>query len=121
MKNLNFFAVDEAVVMKVDPDMADYDNPTGEVIGFAGQVCAEDEEGNRWFHTVACGYDQAAVFKKAEVMADRLNVRAGLGKLPVAFSQWRPGRPAYGSPAYEAYGAEDDCAWEQALDNTESW
>lgn len=116
MTQLEFFAVDEAVVMKVDPEMADYDNPTGAIIGFAGQVCAEDERGNRWFYTVARGYDQAKVLKQAEIMAERLNIRFRQGKLPVAFSQWVQGRPAYGSPAYEEYGAADDLVWERELD-----
>lgn len=117
MKNLNFFAVDEAIVMKIDPDMANYDNPTGAVIGFAGQVCAEDDEGNRWFLTVATDYNRGTVLKKAEVLAERLAIRFRRGKLPVGFDRWIQGRPAYGSPAYEAYGAADDWEWEQQQDS----
>lgn len=35
------------------------------------------------------------------------------GKLPIRFCDWQDTRPAYGSEAYQAYGAADDLAWER--------
>lgn len=116
MTDLTFFAADEAVVIGYDSEFADYDNPRGAMIGFAGRVYAEDAQGNRWFHTVATDYDRKRVLNLAETMAERLTIRYQKGRLPVAFSGWTKGRPAYGSQAYQDYGADDDIAMERNED-----
>jgi len=47
-------------------------------------------------------------------LAKRLQARwDNFGKLPVRFRDWYDDRPAYGSWAYELYGARDDIMWER--------
>lgn len=92
-------------------------------------VLATDERGNRWrWHEtfLGCrvehdeeGYPHFADTReqaKAEVSvllarmhAHGVHLRTAPGKIG-----WEPTRPAYGSPAYEAYGADDDIQWERS-------
>ena len=92
-------------------------------------ILATDERGNRWrwydtFHGARLEYDEEGCSHfadtreqaKAEVSvllarmhAHGVHLRTAPGKIG-----WEPTRPAYGSPAYEAYGADDDIQWERS-------
>jgi hypothetical protein len=88
-------------------------------------VEAEDEAGNVWRHHArfnGCqvtwdaedGVDRFAdVRETAEANAERLlaRIQAAGGRIDLA--HWTAGRPAYGSPAYQAYGQHDDWMEEQ--------
>lgn len=83
------------------------------------RVVAEDADGNRWMHPSAFAGcrreedDEGGVYfvdlrevaeAKANVLLARM-VRAGAVDLRI----WDEDHPAYGSKAYQAYGAANDC------------
>ena len=108
MQPIEFFACTDIVIIGSNPEMADYDNPRGSIFGHSAYVVAEDASGNRRrFHTETSRLE-ADVLPQAERLAAALNARLAAGKLPVGFDRWADDRPAYGSKAYEAYGAYDD-------------
>ena len=108
----------EVVVVGTNPEMADYDNPRGNLFGEAVYVYAEFSDGSRsekFFEVVDNFRDREALahsVAKAERLVVGLTARLKAGKLPVAFSSWGYARPCYGSEAYVAYGAADDIAQE---------
>lgn len=111
--NLTFFSATDLVVVGYDPEMADYDNPRGEIIRSAAYVYAEDENGNRLRKFLTTGREQE-VLPFAEKLAESLNIRFKNGKLPVGFSSWEWARPAYGSDAYISSGqGEEDAMLER--------
>lgn len=120
MKPTHFFAASDVVVVGHEPEMADYDNPRGELYGFSTYVVAEDELGYRrrlHVETVSIRVGESQAMLGAERMAQALNVRLKTGKLPVAFDNWETVRPGYGSEAYIREGCEDDLiAWELQQD-----
>lgn len=95
----HFFAATDLVIVGQNPEMADYDNPRGDIIGSAAYVYAEDAKGYRVCQHVATGWEEE-VLEKAEKLASALNNRLAAGKLPVAFNTWQEARPAYGSDAF---------------------
>jgi hypothetical protein len=96
-----FFAATDLVVVGTNPEMADYDNPRGNIIRSAAFVYAEDARGNRRRLWVTTGFE-FEVLPKAEALAAALVARLkNLGKLPVGFDRWADARPAYGSDAYD--------------------
>jgi len=108
----------DLVVVGTNPEMADYDNPRGELHGEALYLQAANERGDRreLFVKTVAGGDLRHQMAVAQRQADALNARAAAGKLPVAFERWQEARPVYGSDAYLAYGMADDLAWERAND-----
>ena len=116
MKPTHFFAATDAVVVDVNPEMADYDNPRGEIMGYAAYVYAEDAAGNRVRTHVASSRWMEEFMPQAVQMAAALNQRLAAGRLPVGFDRWEQARPAYGSEAYLEYGAADDLQWERQHD-----
>lgn len=112
MNPTQFFAATDLVVIDVNPEMADIDNPRGEIIGHAAFVYAEDAAGNRCRKFVATSRWESDVLPRAEREALALAARLAAGRLPVAFDRWEAARPAYGSDAYIEYGADDDLAME---------
>jgi hypothetical protein len=104
---VNFFASSDVVVVGQDAEAVDVDNPCGYLYGVSAYVVAEDASGNRVQLSIKSGS------VAAEKQAAALNVRLSLGKLPVDFASWGFARPAYGSPAYIEYGADDDIALEK--------
>lgn len=115
---ISFHAATDLVVVGTNPEMADYDNPRGEIIRSAAYVVAEDAKGyRRYSDTIDTGFE-ADVMPKAERLAERLNTRLRtLGKPPVGFILWREGRPAYGSDAYiESDQGFEDCMMERMAD-----
>lgn len=110
---ITFDTQSDIVVVDQNSEMADYDNPRGEVYGFAAYVRASNEHGDTRLLYVGTSRDEREVLAKADKLAAALTARlANLGKLPVAFDSWQPGRPVYGSDAYVEYGQYDDLALE---------
>lgn len=118
MQPTHFFAAADTVVIDYNPEMADYDNPRGEIMGYAVYVYAEDAAGNRVRTHVASSRWIEEFMPRAVQLAAALNARLAAGKLPVGFSRWEQARPAYGSDAYLEYGAADDIAWERSLEES---
>lgn len=120
MKPRFFFASSDIVVIDHNPEMADYDNPRGELYGYAAYVVAEDEFGHRcrlYVETLSCGYGERRAMESADRVARALIARLQTGRLPVAFDRWETISPAYGSHAYIEEGCEDDLiAWELQQD-----
>jgi hypothetical protein len=120
MKPRFFFASSDIVVIDLNPEMADYDNPRGELYGYATYVIAEDEWGHRcrlYVETLPRGYGERRAMESADRMAKALIARLQSGRLPVAFDRWEPITPAYGSHAYIEEGGEDDLIeWERRMD-----
>lgn len=111
MELFGFFAASDLVVVDYNSEMADVVNPRGAIFGEAWYVYAENVQGDRWRYYLGIDCKE-----KAEKLAHALNMRMLAGKLPVAFDRWEQHRPAYGSPAYVAYGQADDLAWERQCD-----
>lgn len=120
MKPRFFFASSDVVVIGNNYEMADYDNPRGELYGYATYVVAEDEWGHRcrlYVETLPSAYGERRAMERAERMKQALIARLQSGRLPVAFDRWEPMTPAYGSHAYIEEGGEDDLiAWERRMD-----
>lgn len=113
----NFYAHTDVVVIGTDPEMADYDNPRGEIYGFSAHVLATNDYGDCRALHVATARSEREVLEQAEALAQRLTARVqNLGKLPVGFKSWVQGRPVYGSQAYQDYGREDDLSWEREME-----
>lgn len=109
----------EIVVTGHNPENADYDNPRGEIYGYAGYVVAEAENGERRRLHVTTAYFAGDALDAAQKVADALNVRLHrLGKLPVAFDRWEHWHAAYGSDAHDE---ADLIAWERRLDEEEQY
>lgn len=70
------------------------------IYGYSAYVRAEDAVGRTVLHYVGTERYEEDIVPKAEKLADALNARLKLGKLPVRFSEWVPGDPLYGSEAY---------------------
>lgn len=125
MHNIITFDVDsDLVVLGTNPEMADYSNPRGEIIGLAYCVRAHNAHGDTWAKTVVTGRigEEAELYAKADKLASALRARLErLGKLPVDAAQWRQGRPIYGSDAYVEYGQADDVALERREAEEEAW
>lgn len=113
MTHINFFAATDIVVVGQDSEYADMSNPQGFIYGSAGKVIAEDEIGNRKYIVVKTDRQDEVALEAAQKVADALNTRYARGMLPVAFSTWQDHRPAYGSVAYQDYGAATDIALER--------
>ena len=112
---LTFDGYTDLVVMFCNPEMADFNNPRGEVYGYRGFVTATDVDGNRKFIYIGeANRTEISPYNEAESLAKCLQARwDNYGKLPIRFCDWQDTRPAYGSEAYIAYGAADDLAWER--------
>jgi hypothetical protein len=109
MNTWTFSPSSTVVVTGTNPENADITNPTGASYGLA------------WFVQAWTDYGDTREFSvpseaRAEALCASLNARMAAGKLPVLFNTWVEGRPIYGSPAYVAYGAEDDLAWERRME-----
>jgi hypothetical protein len=98
------------VVVGHNPEAADITNPTGAIHGVLNFVRASNAHGDTRELAVTSGSLDPML--AAMSLADRLNRRMSLGKLPVGFDLWPAGRPIYGSDAYVEYGQDDDIALE---------
>lgn len=119
-----FEAASSWVIVGSNPEMADMDNPRGEIIGLSYAVRARNEHGDTWERHVVTGRigEETALYTKAERLAVALQARLErLGKLPVDAAQWQPGRTVYGSGAYVEYGSDDELALERREAEEEGW
>ena len=108
---LHFFAATDLVVVGQNPEMADFDNPRGDIIRSAAYVVAEDAKGYRVRTHIRTGFERD-VLEEANEQALALNTRLHLfHKLPVGFAAWDPTFPAYGSEAYVESGQGEQDAW----------
>ena len=99
----------DVVVIGQHFEAADYDNPRGELFGFAAYVSAVTVDGDRRSLHVKTSKSEQEAVSAAATLAERLTARLeNLGKLPLRFDEWFEDRPVYGSEAYQAYGAEEE-------------
>ena len=111
---MHFYVQSDICVVGQNPEMADMTNPRGEVFGLRWYVVAADERGNT--HEMTMPNEATAT-----TLAERLGARwSRLGRLPVDFARWTPGRAVYGSEAYVEHGQDDDLAWERRCDEDEA-
>lgn len=108
MQITHFFAATDLTVLGYNPEMADIDHPRGEIVGYAGYIYAEDDQGNRRRFFVSSGRSEQAILAGMEKQVAALQTRLRSGKPPVAFHRWEECRPAYGSQAYSEYGQWND-------------
>ena len=106
--NISFYVQSSVVVIGTNPEAADISNPRGDIFGEVIAIYAANPHGDTRYLPVDISKEAA------ERMVVNLGVRADLGRLPAAFSQWQVGRPQYGSDAYIEYGQDDDVALERA-------
>lgn len=100
---LFFYATSDVVVVGQHPEMADIDNPRGDLHGFASYVIAEDCDGFRRCTPVKTARWEDTAMAPAYKLAEALGARQEAGKLPGFWNVervWRDHRPAYGSQAY---------------------
>jgi len=111
-----FHAGSDVVVVGSNSELADIDNPRGDIFGFTAYVVAFNEYGDtRLSPSIGTFPSDRAAVEAAEKQAAALQSRYdNLGKLPVGFDRWAEGRAIYGSEAYVEYGADDDLAWERS-------
>lgn len=88
-----------AVVVGTNPEMADIDNPCGEIVRDCWFILAEDSMGNRRQLGGVMFEDQDEAARFAATLD---------GQSPEA-ADWAKVEPRYGSPAYE--GVEPELAW----------
>jgi hypothetical protein len=112
-----FTTRDDLVIVGQNSECADMTNPHGHLFGRLHYVQGYNAHGDTKELAVVSGSDPAA---QAQTLADRLNARMALGKLPVGFDLWPAGRPIYGSHAYVEYGQDDDLAWERQCNEDEA-
>jgi hypothetical protein len=112
-KITQFYPVPFEVIIGQDGEYADISNPRGFIYGTNAVVVASNEYGDTWHMSVGSARFSQDILPKAEALADKLNARLALGKLPVQFESWAPGRAVYGSQAYADYGQDDDLAAER--------
>jgi hypothetical protein len=108
----------DIVVTGYNGEMADFDNPRGEIHGFRAYLTITAEDGSRWAHFAHCTkhWEQEAI---AEVEKLKARVQAFLdhGAQPLDPACWTPIQPCYGSDAYQSGGWEaETVAWEREMD-----
>ena len=113
MTPTGFFAATDLVVIGTNPEMADYDNPRGEIIGHAVYVYADSANGDRRRLHVKTARFESEALPSAESMAEALNARLTGGRLPVAFDRWEEACPCYGSAAWQQYGEYEEMMLER--------
>ena len=114
-KVFNIFAVrTDIVVIGRNPEMADYSNRDGSIFGFAAYVEASNDYGDTRELFICSSVCEAEATAEADALAQCLTARFELlGKLPVGFGSWEPGRAVYGSDAWVEYGNDDELAQER--------
>lgn len=111
-KTLTFYVRESLVVVGTDPEMADYDNPRGELVGESHRVVAEDEDGSRYEHRYAAVTRNG--YTLSDLSVDRLEALAAyLNKAHPVLDEdlWHEIDPAYGSMAYQREGTEAERAY----------
>lgn len=112
-KITQFYVVPLEVIIGQNSENADMGNPHGYTYGTNALLVASNEYGDTWETSAGSALYSQDILPKAQALADRLNARLALGKLPIGFDEWVQGRAVYGSDAYIAYGKDDDVALER--------
>ena len=113
MKTMTFFApwnigvYSELVVVGTNPEMADYDNPRGQIIQVRWFIVAEAKDGRR---KALCG----VMFDDPVEAGFFANLYTGWDPEQFGHDVWVESRPAYGSTAYVSDGwTEEDFLMER--------
>jgi hypothetical protein len=112
-KITQFYVVPLEVIIGRNSENADMSNPQGYTYGTNALLVASNEYGDTWETSAGSALYSQDILPKAQALADRLNARLALGKLPIGFDEWVQGRAVYGSDAYVAYGQDDEVALER--------
>lgn len=112
-KITQFYVVPLEVIIGQNSENADMGNPHGYTYGTNALLVASNEYGDTWETSAGSALYSQDILPKAQALADRLNARLALGKLPIGFDEWVQGRAVYGSDAYVAYGQDDEVALER--------
>ena len=112
-KITQFYVVPLEAIIGQNSENADMSNPQGYTYGTNAVLVAANEYGDTWEMSAGYAMYSEDILPKAQALADRLNARLALGKLPVGFDAWAQGRAVYGSDAYVAYGQDDEVALER--------
>lgn len=105
---MEFYANTDLVLIGTNPELSNFDNPRGEIYGWQSYVTAEASNGARTRVAVRYSDREIEALQPAVRLADALNARLKLGRLPVGFRFWERVRPVYGSEAYIASGSVED-------------
>jgi hypothetical protein len=104
----------DIVVIGRDPEMADVDNPRGNIHGYAAYVMISDVSGRRWVHTKTYTNrweNEARLAAAPFLHAVDTHINSGQD---VRLEFWREVDPVYGSDAYQAQGTEQaTIQWER--------
>lgn len=96
----------DLVSLGQNPEMADIDNPRGDIMGYSARVYVEKDNGERLSHFHSAeNRNNAAAVEAVQALCDRINTHLAAGKA-LDPAHWREEQPAYGSAAYEAGGWE---------------
>lgn len=116
MPNLRLLSLslhDPLRVVGTNPEMADYDNPRGEIIAPVYSIQAEALDGRRWVH-----YWSTPNKAAAERLLERCRAWGVAGNF-FHSEHWLEVDPAYGSPAYQA--AEVEIVADERRRDREGW
>lgn len=90
-----------------NPEMADIDNPNGDIMGYAARVWVEKANGARISHDYSVtDRDEGKAAAGVQELCDRINVCLSSGG-SLNMAHWHEEQPAYGSKAYQAGGYEE--------------
>lgn len=97
------FARVDITVIGHNNELADLDNPRGEVYGYRADLIAEAPDGSRWVYNVRSwtARHQGDCAPAARKQAERLNNLLGEG-FSLNPARWNATEPCYGTEAYEA-------------------
>lgn len=99
--NFNSFGVTSVfAVVGQNPEMADFDNPRGDIVAEVFSVVAEAADGQRLRHEFKT-LDREEACRLAGRVRDHVAAGGGLDR-----GRWYDEDPAYGSDAYIALGVE---------------
>ena len=102
-KAINTYHVrQDIVVVDSNPELADYDNPNGDIHGTASYIVATNPEGYRLAHfaqsiRVKNREETKYSLERLQALTDYLNAE----QPELNAKHWHPTEPQYGSPAYE--------------------
>lgn len=104
---IHFEVAEELVVVGRDPEMADYSNPRGELVGEAHYIVGTYEDGRRIAHEVCATTRRGHLLGGPSVeRLERLAAHLNEAQPALNPDLWRDTRPVYGSEAYVSSGQE---------------
>ena len=94
--DIQFFPLTDLVVIGNDPEIADMDNPNGDIIGHHAMVVAEWSDGRRKVKSIGSFVAEQPALDAAQTLADQFSA-----KHPDDLEKWFGHDPRYGSPAWQ--------------------